>query len=178
VFFRLSMATGYIAVMLLVTTLIIGPINLLRQKRNSISTDFRRDVGIWCAMVSFTHFIIGWNVHMQHRLLYFFDWTSDNRWTLRTDLFGFANYTGLFGILIVFILLATSNDYALRKLGGKRWKSVQRWNYALAFFALLHSVAYQIIEKRSLKFVAFFSVLMATAILFQILGYRKIRLER
>ncbi len=70
-YFRLSLSTGYVALALLVVTLSIGAINILRERRIPISSDWRRDVGIWCALVSVAHFIFGWNVHQKHRWHYF-----------------------------------------------------------------------------------------------------------
>jgi sulfoxide reductase heme-binding subunit YedZ len=174
--FGLSIATGYVALALLVATLAIGPINLLRRRRNPISTDLRRDLGIWCAVLSLAHFMFGWNVHMQNRLDYFFrEAGAAPTFVPRTDLFGFANYTGLIAILIVIVLLLISNDYALRRFGARRWKSLQRWNYALALLVILHAVAYEIIEKRQLKFVAFFAVMILSASILQALGFQRMQ---
>src|SRR6185437_13788538 len=44
---KASFSTAYPALLLLFLTLIIGPLNILTRKRNPISSDLRRDVGIW-----------------------------------------------------------------------------------------------------------------------------------
>ncbi len=169
--FRLSLATGYVALALLVMTLSIGAFNVLRKKRNPVSTDWRRDVGIWCALVSLVHFIVGWNVHMKNRYEYFF--TED--WAIRFDPFGLANDTGLIAVLIVVVLLVLSNDYSLRMLKARRWKSLQRWNYVLAILVIAHSILYQFIEKRPFSLIIPIALLMVFGLIIQILGFREFR---
>lgn len=41
-----SMGTGYVSIILLAGTLLIGPINVWAKRVNPVSTDLRRDVGI------------------------------------------------------------------------------------------------------------------------------------
>lgn len=170
-YFRLSLATGYVALVLLIATLSIGAINVLRERRNPISSDWRRDVGIWCALVSVAHFIVGWNVHQKHRWQYFFT----DEWGLRGDVFGFANYTGLLATIIVVVLLAISNDFSLRRLKAKRWKFLQRFNYALAVLVIAHTVLYQILEKRPPSLIVPVAVVIVFGIIVQILGFRQFR---
>ena len=177
--FRWSMATAYIGLWLLGATLITGPLNILRRRPNLVSTDLRRDLGIWAGVLAVAHFLIGWQVHMKHRYLY---WLEEVKGSTalrpRTDLFGFANYTGLAAVLIALLLLALSNDYFLRTLGSDRWKRLQRWNYALFALVLLHGVAFQVIEKRKLPFVIALSILVLTSLLLQLLVYRRRRAAR
>lgn len=174
--FRWSMATAYVGLALLGASLIIGPLNLLNRRRNPVSTDLRRDVGIWAGVVSCVHFVVGWQIHMKHRYLYFL---SENEATRqlrpRTDFFGFANDTGLAAVLIALLLLVLSNDYYLRKLGSARWKWFQQWNYALFVLVLAHGIAYQIIEKRAAGFVVALTILSVSAIVAQTVGYLKVR---
>lgn len=170
-YFRLSLATGYVALILLIATLSIGAINILRKERNPISSNWRRDVGIWCALVSVVHFIVGWNVHQKHRWQYFF--TED--WSFRSDLFGFANYTGLLATIIVVVLLAISNDFSLRRLKAKRWKFLQRFNNALAILVIAHTVLYQILEKRPASLIIPVAVVILFGVVVQILGFKNYR---
>ena len=129
---RLSFSTAWPALVLLTTTLIIGPWRLLTGKPAILSLDLRRDIGIWAGIVGVAHAIVGQCVHLRGRpwLYYVYEKTGDHLMPLRHDIFGLSNFTGLFAALIVLGLLATSNDAALRKLGRPGWKSLQRWNYA------------------------------------------------
>ncbi len=170
---RASFATAYPALALLALTLLIGPWNLLLKRRNPISGDLRRDVGIWAGILGVLHTIIGQNVHLRGRpwLYYLYEKKSHHSFPIRHDLFGFANYTGAFSTLLLIALLATSNDYALRALGTGQWKQLQRWNYAVFVLAALHAFAYQTSEHQKLTFVATAAVCVALTVVLQTAGF-------
>lgn len=172
--FRWSMATGYVGLALLGATLATGAFNVLRNRHNSVSSDLRRDIGIWCGIISLAHVVIGLQVHMGNMLLYFFREVGEaKRLVLRSDLFGFANYAGLIAALVLALLLALSNDASLRLLGSRRWKFLQRWNYAAIFLVVLHSLGYQITENRQLPYLFLFSVIVGAVLIIQFLGFRR-----
>jgi methionine sulfoxide reductase heme-binding subunit len=174
--FRLSMATAYLGLALLGATLVIGPMNVLRGRRNPLSVDLRRDTGIWCAIVSLAHVVVGLQVHLGSMVLYFFRATGDpQRWVPRFDVFGLTNYVGLAGTLLVVLLMALSNDASLRSLGRFRWKFLQRWNYAIAVLVVLHGVAYQILERRTMFFLVLFGAIVATMATVQLAGFLRYR---
>ena len=174
--YKWSMSTAYASLLLLGVTLITGPINLLRKHRNPISTDLRRDVGIWSGLIGLAHVGIGWQVHMGNMLLYFFKKEEiSQQLVLRSDLFGFANYTGLAGAFILALLLALSNDLTLRKLKAPRWKYWQRWNYVLYLLVIIHAVSYQVIEKRMLPYPIVLIALILPVLIVQLMGYLKYR---
>ncbi len=62
---RASFATTYPALILLVLALLVGPLNLLKKRPNPVSSDLRRDLGIWAAILSILHVAIGQNVHLR-----------------------------------------------------------------------------------------------------------------
>jgi len=174
--FRLSMATAYTGLLLVSATLLIGPINALWKRPNPVSIDLRRDIGIWGGVVSLIHVIAGLQVHMNSMVLYFLrEAGPDKRLVLRIDPFGFANYTGLAATLVVALLLALSNDWSLRRLGGRKWKSLQRWNYAGFALTVLHGVAYQLIEKRQLPYPIVFGAMALLVIAIQLAAFRQRR---
>jgi hypothetical protein len=93
---RLSFATAYPALVLLTATLFIGPINLLLRRRNPVSSDLRRDIGILAGMAGTLHAAVGQCVHLRGRpWLYYVYGSQEKHLGLRHDLFGFANDTGL-----------------------------------------------------------------------------------
>jgi methionine sulfoxide reductase heme-binding subunit len=142
---HLSIATAYPALFLTGAAILLGPWNVIRGRANPVSFDLRRDVGIWAGIMALLHTGIGLNVHLRGRpWLYFLD--QDHR--VRHDLFGFGNDTGLLAALLFLLLLALSNDLSLRRLGTRKWKSLQRWTYATVVLTVAHGVAYQQIEKR------------------------------
>jgi len=155
---RASFATAYPAIALLSGTLLVGPWNWLRKRPNPVSNDLRRDVGIWAGILAVAHTAIGQCVHLRGRpwLYYIYGPTEHHHpFPLRHDAFGLANHTGAASALLVIALLATSNDYFLRKLGTREWKKLQRWNYAVFGLAGAHALLYQKgIEKQDWRWVA------------------------
>jgi len=169
-----SLATGYVAAALLAITLSLGAWKILRGRSNLVSTDLRRDIGIWCGVLSIAHVIIGLNVHMKSWTLYFVTETGG----LRTDFFGLANYSDLAATLVVLILLTTSNDFSLTVLKSKSWKAIQRWNYVFAALVALHAFLYIAVEKRIVPFVFIFGAFLVWTLIIQAVGFQKWRQSR
>ncbi len=170
---RASFATAYPALALLAATLLIGPWNLLRKQTNPISADLRRDIGIWAGIVGILHTGIGQFVHLRGRpWLYYIYGPQEHHhaFPMRHDLFGLANYTGAISVLILAALLATSNDYSLRKLRTRGWKKLQRWNYAVFALTGVHGFAYQGVEKQHMIWVATAAACVVIALVFQVAG--------
>lgn len=173
---RASFATAYPALVLLSVTLLIGPWNILTHRRNPVSGDLRRDIGIWAGFLGVLHTAIGQNVHLRGRpWLYYIYEARHHGFPVRHDLFGFSNYTGALAALLLIALLATSNDYSLRALGTPGWKRLQRWNYGAFALTACHAVAYQSTEKLSLFFIALVAVSIAITITMQTVGFFKRR---
>jgi sulfoxide reductase heme-binding subunit YedZ len=174
---RLSMGTAYAALVLLAISLVIGPLQVLRGRPNPVSTDLRRDVGIWAALFGVLHTIFGLQVHMGGRFWLYFLYPPDqpHRLPLRHDMFGIENYSGLGATLMLLMLLAISNDVSLRRLGSERWKSLQRWSYAAALLTLVHSILYMLPEKGHVLFQVAFGVVAVVTLVLQAGGYRRIR---
>jgi len=172
---RASFASAYPALILMAITLWIGPWNIFRRQRTPVSSDLRRDIGIWAGILGVAHTIVGLNVHLRgHPWLYFFYRKSEGpHWLpFRHDLFGFANYTGLAAIIVLVLLFATSNDAALRKLGTPGWKKLQRWNYPLFALAIAHALGYQLgVESQHVPWVALVIVCAIITLFLQLAGY-------
>jgi sulfoxide reductase heme-binding subunit YedZ len=170
---KLSMATAYVGLFLLVITLVIGPLRTLQRRRMPLSQDLRRDTGIWVGILGLFHTAVGLNVHLRGRpWLYFVYQKRENHFfPLRHDQFGLANYTGLFAAGLLVLLLATSNDWSLRYIGTPGWKKLQRWSYGLFALTVAHGILYQVIEKRTTIFVATFVTLVLMAITLQTIGF-------
>lgn len=164
---------------LLAVTLLIGPWNWLRGKSNPVSSDLRRDVGIWAGILALVHTVVGQCVHLRGRpWLYYIYGPTEHHHGLRHDAFGFANYTGALSALVVVALLATSNDYSLRRLGTREWKSLQRWNYAVFALAGAHALLYQEgVEQQKAWFVAVVVACITVTIVLQLVVLLKRRRE-
>ena len=165
---RFTSATGYIALGLLGLTLLVGPANLLLQRRTPISSYLARDVGMWAAIVSVVHVIAGFFVHgpsaaLVQRILFYFFAPDGSRLTNR---FGWANWTGLVATVIVVGLLAISSDAALRKLKARRWKNLQRLNYALFVLIIVHAIYYGAL----LRITSFSTLLLGLIVILVFIG--------
>jgi methionine sulfoxide reductase heme-binding subunit len=168
---RLTVATAYAALILLAGTLLLGPLNLLRARPNPISTDLRRDVGIWAALLGVAHVAVGLLTHFPGEpWLFFF---NGGRIPLRLDIFGIANYLGLAATLILVLLLALSNDWALRRFGTQRWKALQRLNYPLIGLVSIHALVYFGYEDRGLPFISVLVVVVSVVVSIQLAGLWK-----
>jgi sulfoxide reductase heme-binding subunit YedZ len=173
---RLSFATAYPAIILLTITLLIGPVNVLLRRRNPVSSDLRRDVGILAGVISILHAVAGQCVHLRGRpWLYYVYGPTEKHVGPRHDIFGFSNYTGLLATLVVIALFATSNDLSLRVLGTPRWKALQRWNYAAFGLAAMHTFGYQATEKLKVIWVGTTVSCVVITVAIQIAGFLRRR---
>ena len=142
---QFTVATGYIGLALLAVTLLLGPANLVLRRRNPVSTYLRRDVGIWTGAFSVLHVVAAVFIHTSHgrgfvsSFLHFF--IAEDGAPL-TNSFGWGNWTGLAATIIALVLLVTSNDATLRALRARRWKWLQRLNYALVALVVVHAFFY------------------------------------
>ena len=177
---RASFATAYPALGLLAITLAIGPFNVLTKRRNPTSGDLRRDLGIWAGILGILHSATGQNVHLRGRpwLYYVYAAKEHRAFPIRHDLFGAANYTGALSGLLLIVLLATSNDYSIRKLGTPGWKRIQRWNYLVFALAAAHTIAYQTSEHQAFPFVVVATACLAITIALQTAGWMSRRAAR
>jgi sulfoxide reductase heme-binding subunit YedZ len=178
VMFRLSMATGYTSVVLIGWALLIGPWRVMRGRSAPVSTDLRRDVGIWGGLFGLAHVATGLFVHLRDPLKYFFYRDSEHALPVRYDLFGFANWSGLAATLLLLLLLLISNDVSLRKLGSRRWKAWQRWTYWAGGLVAAHGLAYQWIEKGNGGWVFVFVPVVLIVAAMQLDGRRRFLARR
>lgn len=180
---KLSFASAYPALVLLVATLLIGPWNTLLKKPLPVSSDLRRDIGIWAGIVGLFHAVIGQNVHLRGRpwLYYFYEHRQKGPTGLRHDLFGFNNFTGLVATIVLIVLFATSNDWYLRRLKSQKWKAIQRWNYVCFALTGAHTLGYQFMEKQKAPFVVTAVVCLLLTVILQSFGFvqhrRKLRAQ-
>jgi DMSO/TMAO reductase YedYZ heme-binding membrane subunit len=84
----------------------------------------------------------------------------------REQLFNWGSIFGTVVGLLFVLLLAISSDLALRRLGPKTWKRLQRSSLLAFWLTVAHGVAFQILEDR---YLALFLLVAAGAAL---LGFR------
>ncbi len=161
----LTLGFGYVSLILIFITLLIGPWTILRQQRRPLNTNLRRDVGIWAAISGILHVVFGFQVHLKGQILLYFFKPEGEGYKPLLNLFGVSNYIGAIATVILFLLLTLSNDLSLRRLKGRRWKFLQRFNYMLSILALIHTVGYQVVSKRD-KVMMFLVLGLSILVLF------------
>ena len=168
---RWSIATGYAGALWLSVTLVLGPLNILRARPNPVSTDLRRAIGIWSALLGGAHVLIVLPMYwggLWRSLLRVFE--PPGLMPQPFDDLAFANQLGLAASIVLVLLAMLSNDAALRTLRPRRWKALQRLNYGLFGIVVLHAVLYERIEHRPWPFVVAFGALVAGVIGLQLAG--------
>lgn len=166
---RLVVASAYVGLTLIGVTLLIGPLNLLRRRPNPVSSDLRRDVGMWAGLVSIAHMLFGFQWHYPWEPWAFF-WDGTGTIPLRLNSFGLASFLGLGGILVIALLLTISNDRALRNLGSRRWKALQRMNYGLLGLVTAHAIFFISADERDARYLVGVGVIVAIVVGGQIAG--------
>jgi sulfoxide reductase heme-binding subunit YedZ len=166
---QLTTGTGYIALVLLALTLLIGPANLLLRRRNPVSSYLRRDVGAWTALFSGVHVVVSLTVHGSGQISHFLDFFVADGNVLRNS-FGLGNWTGLAALVIVTVLLALSSDAALRKLKAKNWKRLQRLNYVLFALVIAHAFFYGALLRETSPYTILLGVSVVAVVVGQAVG--------
>jgi methionine sulfoxide reductase heme-binding subunit len=168
----ITQATGYISIIILSISLIIGPVNILLKIKNPISTYLRRDISVIGGILALIHSIAGLFVHLRGNNWQYFLNKTEFGYSIRTDNFGLANYTGLISALIIILLLITSNDYSLKKLNTTYWKNIQRLSYLMFILAIIHCFYYRIVKGNLNLIYSFYIPLFIIVLTFQMIGMR------
>lgn len=168
----LSFATAYAGLILLAIAMAIGPVNVLRRKPNPVSTDLRRDVGIWAGLCGVSHTVAGLQVHMRGQFTRYFLPAPDAAMDRAAAVFLSANYLGMTAAIGLAVLLAISNDISLKALGVSRWKLLQRSTYVVLAAVVLHGALYQLLEKRTALLVVVFALIVAVVVALQVKGLK------
>ena len=119
--------TGEIAIWTLGAVLSLSPLRVLfpRSRLVSALNRHRRAIGVSACVYGLIHF--------GFHLLY----EGDAQAIARSFSKPFI-WFGLAGLSILVILAATSNNFSIRKLGGKNWKRLHRLAYAAAALLIYH----------------------------------------
>lgn len=153
--YMLTLGCGYVSLILIVFSLLIGPYKLLFQRRNPVNLSFRRDVGIWAGITGCIHVIFAIAGRTRGNILYLFlrPKSQGAGYDLLLSPSGISNNIGLIATFVLVMLLVMSNDISLRYFKGKRWKFLQRFNYLLAVLVFIHTVLYEQFSNRERPFI-------------------------
>lgn len=159
-----AIGTGYVSLLMLAITLLIGPLNLLRKRKNPVNINLRRDIGIWSGITACLHVIFSLQIYPGKGILEYFTGQPQKGAVPSYGLFEVSNGIGLIAMLIMVGLMVTSNQVSLIWLKGKRWKLLQRFNYGLIVLALVHTFAFQVINLRESYFF-YATIILSLAVL-------------
>jgi len=163
----IAQSTGYISLVILSISFVIGPINLISKNKNPVSNYFRRDIGITGGILALIHSITGLFVHLRGKMWLYF---LNESYHIRLDNFGLANYTGVISALIIILLIVTSNDYSLKKLNSQKWKNIQRFSYFMIILVAVHCYFYTIGRDNLSIFFWFYIPLFMIVVISQFIG--------
>lgn len=140
---RLWRAFGDAGFTFLFVVLAIGPVAKLWGPALRV-VPWRRETGIWFAMLVIIHGILVLNNWVQWSVMKFFGYEflpELSRWARLEPGFGLANLLGLIALFWVVVLVATSSDRAVNFLGVSSWKWLHHGAYIIFYLVAAH-VAY------------------------------------
>ncbi|MFZ3579593.1 ferric reductase-like transmembrane domain-containing protein [Virgibacillus sp. DJP39] len=138
---RLWKAFGDGALLLLVFTLVIGPLARIWSPSAKL-LPWREYLGIWFGVIAIIHGFLVWNGWARWDILRFFGYEfvpELGRVTRLEPGFGLANLIGLTALLLTIILMATSTERAVKLLGGSSWKWLHNSANIIFYLSALHS---------------------------------------
>lgn len=146
---QLAQNLGYLAVVTLVIVLAVTP---LRKLTNVSLVMHRRALGLLAFFYVVCHFLVWMVLDVQDPSRAWADIVKRPYITI-----------GMAALILLLPVAATSNDYAIRKLGPKRWRRLHQLTYVICVLAGIHYVMMQKIwEIEPLVFLAIIVALLAT----------------
>ena len=158
---------GYLCVLFLCVTLLLGPLNLLRKRINPVNIDLRRDTGIWAGITGCLHVVFAVIRDSRGNILSFFFGGGGIALVNVRDV---SNDLGLIATILLIVLMVLSNQLTLRKLKGKRWKTLQRLNYVLVPLAIVHTLIYERLNGREKPFIDVTAIVILLVLIVQFIG--------
>ena len=139
---RFWRAVGDGSLILLFLALALGPISKLWPGAVRRWLPYRRELGVWFGISALLHTVLvlnGWARWSALRFLGYDFVPQLDRWVRPEPGFGLSNLLGLVAMLFTLLLMATSTDWATRKLGGRGWKLLQLSSYTVFYLVALHT---------------------------------------
>lgn len=138
---RLWRAVGDAAIVLLALSLAVGPASRLFPFLSALGR-WRRQLGIWTALTALVHSVLvlwQWVFFDLGRLMGY-EFVPQLGYTARLEPgFGLANLMGIVAMTWLLVLLATSSDVAMRRLGPGVWSWLQNFSHVVFYLVVLHA---------------------------------------
>lgn len=137
---RLWKAFGDAALILLIFTLVIGPLARLWLPSTKL-LPWRKYLGIWFGVIAIIHGFLVWNGWARWDILRFlgYEFVPELGRNVRIEPgFGLANIIGVVALFLTLILMVTSTEWALRSVGAS-WKWIHYSAYTIFYLSAIHS---------------------------------------
>ena len=138
---RWNRAFADASLVLLAITMMIGPVVRLRSAWGRL-VPWRRELGVHAVGFGTIHLLLvldGWIEWDLPRLLGLLVHPIRGGYVMSEHGFGLANVLGIVALVYGIILVAISNEHAVRRLGGSVWKFIQRGAYILWALVVIHT---------------------------------------
>ncbi len=151
-------------ILALATLILVLLTPLLVRVKNVPLTRFlftqQRWIGLYVFFFALVHVLLVYN--------FFFNWNFGIIFTLPNSVF---LVFGLLAFLTLAVISSTSNDFAIRALGSRNWKNVQRLVYLVLVLVLLHSfnVGLLVLNNQLLQAVIVIALLVLGALKFNVI---------
>lgn len=168
---------GDSAFVLLALTLLIGPLAKLWPLKFAKFIAWRREMGIWSAIIAISHNLAVQSLWFQGNVMELLGYAliSGNYVHVNPG-FGLANLLGFVAIIMMTLLLATSSNYAVNLLGNKAWKFLHLSAYTIFYLVSFH-IIYHVFMQGAWQenlFSMIFIGLSVLVILMQIFAFVKV----
>ena len=124
---RIALSTGYTALVLIAVTLAITPVRKIIPALNWLIR-FRRLLGLFAFFYATIHMLAYVALYSGFNVPQMLDDIAKRKFIT----------VGVAAWLLMLPLALTSTNWAIRKLGGKRWNWLHKLIYVIAFIALVH----------------------------------------
>jgi DMSO/TMAO reductase YedYZ heme-binding membrane subunit len=174
---RLSIVSAYLCLFLLGIVLLIGPWHAVTNDRKTANIYLRRDIGIWAALSGLLHFYLANVLSMNYEYLGLFveNAAAPPSAEVRSELYSWGTISGYVIAVFFIILIGLSSDRALRFLGLKWWKRIQRVSYLAFIFTCAHGFAFQVLESREMLWIGVIALVILITLTGQAFGIVSVR---
>lgn len=138
---RFWRAIGDGGFILLILILLIGPLAKIFPKYFVRFLSWRKELGIWMALLAFLHSYLILKDWIRWDYMKFFGYEyipQAGAYVSVEPGFGMANLIGLVAVIFTIILFVTSSNKAIQFLGPKSWKFLHYSAYIIFYLVFLH----------------------------------------